>query len=55
MQLQDKQMKEINKFKNCAQIIDCISEINKQVDDAKDMDVMMPMYNLIKYINILIK
>ena len=29
---------------------DCISEINNaQLDNAKDLDVMMPMYNLIEY------
>ena len=38
------------KFKNCAPFADCISEItNKLVDNAKDLDVAMPMYNLIEY------
>ena len=28
----------------------CISEINNtQVDNAKDIDIVMPMYNLIEY------
>ena len=37
-------------FKNCAPFINCISEINNtQVDNAKDIDVVMPMYNLIEY------
>ena len=37
-------------FKNCAPSINCISEINStQVDNAKDIDIVMPMYNLIKY------
>ena len=37
-------------FKSCAPFTDCISEINNtQIDDAKDMDVVMPMYNLIEY------
>ena len=37
-------------FKNCAPFTDCISEINNKVrDDAKDIDVVMPMYNLIEY------
>ena len=37
-------------FKNCAPFINCISEINNtQVDNAKDIDIVMPMYNLIKY------
>ena len=36
-------------FKNCAPFINCISEINNtQVDNAKDIDVVMPMYNLIE-------
>ena len=37
-------------FKNCAEFNDCIREINNtQVDNAKDLDVVMPMYNLIEY------
>ena len=33
------------------QFTDCISEIcNTQVDDTRDIDVVMPMYNLIEYI-----
>ena len=37
-------------FKNCAPFINCISEINNtQVDNAKDIDIVMPMYNLIEY------
>ena len=37
-------------FKNCALFINCISEIiNTQVDNAKDIDIVMPMYNLIEY------
>ena len=47
------QADEINKgviFKNCAPFINCISEINNtQIDNAKDIDVVMPMYNLIEY------
>ena len=36
--------------KNCAPFIDCISEINNtQIDNAKDTDIVMPMYNLIEY------
>ena len=38
-------------FKNCVPFTDCISEINNtQVDNAKDIDVVMSMYNLILYI-----
>ena len=37
-------------FINCAPFTDCISEINnKEIDHAKDIDVVMPMYNLIEY------
>ena len=37
-------------FKNCAPFTICISEIkNTQVDNAKDLDIAMPMYNLIEY------
>ena len=37
-------------FKNCAPFTNCISEINNtQVVNAKDVDIVMPMYNLIEY------
>ena len=37
-------------FKNCAPFTNCISEINNtQVDNGKDIDIKMPMYNLIEY------
>ena len=37
-------------FKNCAPFTDCISEINNtQIENAKDINVVMPMYNLIEY------
>ena len=37
-------------FKNCAPFTNCVSEINNtQVDNAKDIDIVMPMYNLIEY------
>ena len=37
-------------FKNCAPFTNCIIEINNtQVDNAKDIDIVMPMYNLIEY------
>ena len=37
-------------FKNCAPFTNCMSEINNtQVDNAKDIDIVMPMYNLIEY------
>ena len=37
-------------FKNCAPFTNCISEINNtQIDNAKDIDIVMPMYYLIEY------
>ena len=37
-------------FKNCAPFTNCISEINNtQIGNAKDIDIVMPMYNLIEY------
>ena len=37
-------------FKNCAPFINCISEINNtKIDNATDIDIVMPMYNLIEY------
>ena len=36
-------------FKNCGSFTDCINEINNtQVDNTKDLDVVISMYNLIK-------
>ena len=36
-------------FKNCAPFTDCINKINNtQIDNATDIDVVMPMYNLIE-------
>ena len=35
-------------FKNCAPFTDCISKINNtQIDNPKDIDIVMPMYNLL--------
>ena len=35
-------------FKNCAPFTDCTSKINNtQVDDGKDIDIVMPIYNLL--------
>ena len=37
-------------FKNCAPFVNCISEINNtQIGNAKDIDIVMPMNNLIEY------
>ena len=37
-------------FKNCAPFTKCISRINGiEIDNAQDIDIVMPMYNLIEY------
>ena len=37
-------------FKNCDPFTDCIREINnKEIDHAKNIDAVMPVYNLIEY------
>ena len=37
-------------FKNSAPFTNCISKINNmQIDNAKDIDIVMPMYNLMEY------
>ena len=37
-------------FKNCATFISCTSEINNtQVDNSKDIDIVMAMYNLVEH------
>ena len=47
-----RQADEINKgvtFKNCAPFTKCISTINgTDIDNARDTDIVMPMYNLIE-------
>ena len=36
-------------FKNNAPFINCISKINSiKIDNAEDLDVLMPMYNLLE-------
>ena len=38
-------------FKNNAPFINCISKINgTKIDNAEDLDVIMPMYNLLEYV-----
>ena len=35
---------------NCAPFINCKTETNNtEIDNAKDIDIVMPMYNLIEY------
>ena len=37
-------------FKNCAPFMNCKSEINNtEIGNAKDIDIVTPMYNLIEY------
>ena len=37
-------------FKNCVQFTNCINKINNtQIYNAKDIDIVMPVYNFIKY------
>ena len=39
-------------FKNCAPFTKCISRINNtDIDNPKDIDIVMPMYNLIECSN----
>ena len=39
-------------FKNCAPFTKCISRINNtDIDNSHDIDIVMPMYNLIEYSN----
>ena len=48
MQSQITETKKI--FKNCALFTDCVSEINNtQVGNAKDVYVVMPLYDLIEH------
>ena len=36
--------------KNCAPFINCKSEFNNtEIDNDKDIDIVMPMYNLVEY------
>ena len=37
-------------FKNCLPFTKCISKINyTEIDNAQDIDIVIPMYNLIEY------
>ena len=49
----ERQANEKNKgviFKDCASYINCKSEINNtEIDNAKDIDIVMQRYNLIEY------
>ena len=53
MSAQDTNANNTNKkviFKNFAPFRDCLSETNNaQVDNAKDIDILLPLYNLVEY------
>ena len=37
-------------FKNNASFVSCVSKIdNMLIDNAEDLDILMPMYNLLEY------
>ena len=36
-------------FKNCAPLTKCILQSNKTIHDTENLDLVMPMYNLIVY------
>ena len=39
-------------FKDCVLFINCKSDINyTEIDNAKDIDIVVPMYTLVKYID----
>ena len=39
-------------FKNCASFTNYINEINNtQIDNAKNINIVIPMYNLVEYSN----
>ena len=44
-------------FKNCSSFTDCISKIKNRliIDNAKDIDLVMPVCNLMEYIAIIIQ
>ena len=47
----DKQNKVVI-FKNCAPLTKCISRTNNaDIDNAQDIDIVLPMHNLIEYSN----
>ena len=50
---EEKQADKRNKgviLKNCAPFTKCISRINNtDIDNARDIDIVIPMYNLIEY------
>ena len=50
MQIMQKKKNKAVAFKNNAPFINCISKINSiKIDNAEDLDVIMPMCNLQEY------
>ena len=50
MQTKNKQKKKSVIIKNNAPFISCVSKINGiKIDNAEDLEVVMPMYNLLEY------
>ena len=48
----DDKKRDKNLFKNNAQFRSCISKINNTfIDNAEDLDIVLPMYNLLEYSN----
>ena len=42
-------------FNNCAPFIKCITKIDgTTIDYAKDLDLLMPMYNMLEYSSIIL-
>ena len=40
-------------FKNCASLTRCVTHINDEhVETAENLDIIMPMYNLLEYSDI---
>ena len=50
LQIMQKKKKKAGAFKNNAPFINCISKINGiKIDNTEDLDVVMPMHNLLEY------
>ena len=54
--MQQRAIEKIIVIKNCAPYNNCISEINNtQIDNAKDIDIVMSMYKLIEIVITILK
>ena len=47
--IQNKPANFVVAFKNCARLRTCDVTINEHVEKAEDLDIVMPMYNLLEY------